>query len=232
VRERRRIAATLLLALVIPLLTACSNVLPTRPSTTPAAQATKTKAPPATTVTAAVGQSGNGKANLEIDPNAQVSGSSTQVPAGAAAPDFSLPGVDGKTYSLGAERGKVVVLEFIATWCPHCQNDAPMMNQLYDTYKAKGVQVFGINATPQGYDHSNPARMSDLQWFHDTYSVAFPLLFDTELKSANDYGVYFYPTIYIVDKNGNIAFQPPDDQIPSYDMLAGQIDKILNQGTQ
>jgi hypothetical protein len=107
-----------------------------------------------------------------------------------------------------------------------------MMNQLYDTYKSKNVQVFGINATPLGHDHSSPAQMSDLQWFHDTYNVAFPLLFDTKLQSGNDYGVYFYPSIYIVDQQGHVSFQPPDDQIPSYDMLAGQIDKLLNQGTQ
>ena len=47
------------------------------------------------------------------------------VSIGDPAPDFTLPGIDGKTYKLNEQKGKVVVLEFIATWCPHCQNDAP-----------------------------------------------------------------------------------------------------------
>jgi peroxiredoxin len=231
VRARRHGIAALLIALLVPLLAACSDGLPAAPNSYPAAQATNTAAPPAPTVAATGGQVGNGTANLQIDPNANLSGNSP-VSAREAAPDFSLPGVDGKTYSLSAQLGKVVVLEFIATWCPHCQNDAPMMNKLYDTYKSKNVQVFAINATPNGHDHSSPARMSDLQWFRDTYGVTFPLLFDAQLKSANDYGVYFYPYIYIVDQQGKVAFQPPDDQIPSYDLLAAQIDKIVSQGTQ
>ncbi len=59
------------------------------------------------------------------------------------------------------------------------------------------------------------------------YSVTFPLLFDTELKSANDYGVSFYPSIYIVDQQGKVAFQPPDNELPSSDELSGVIDKLL-----
>ncbi len=207
--RHRHTLATLLLALLLPLLAACNS------GTSPGAAAARTPV-----------AGGSNTADLKIDPDAGITGA-PQVAVGAPGPDFSLPGVDSRTYSLSAEKGKVVVLEFIATWCPHCQADAPMMNQLDTTYKPRGVQIFAINSTPRGHNNSDPAGMSDLQWFHDTYSVTFPLLFDTELKSANDYGVSFYPSIYILDRQGKVAFQPPDTELPSNDELSGVIDKLL-----
>src|SRR5258708_3532600 len=167
-----------------------------------------------------------------IDPNAKLTASGTPVAMGSAAPNFTLPALDGQTYTLSSFKGKPVVLEFMATWCPHCQDEAPVIDQLDAAYKAKGVQIFDINATP--YDHNyektqvkNPATMDDLKWFHDTYSITFPMLFDKTLNSANDYQVVSYPTIYIVDQNGKIAFQPPTDSIPDYNTLSGALDKLL-----
>jgi peroxiredoxin len=168
-----------------------------------------------------------------IDPNAQITSSGTPVAMSSAAPDFTLPGIDGQTYTLSSFKGKPVVLEFMATWCPHCQADAPMMNQLDAAYKSKGVQTFGINATPYSHNHEqsghekDPVSTNDLKWFHDTYSVTFPMLFDKTLKSSNDYQVVSYPTIYIVDQNGKIAFQPPATSIPDYSTLSGALDKLL-----
>jgi peroxiredoxin len=227
-----------LLALLLPVLSACNSAglpavtIPTTPE--PAnASATSTTATLESTPTAPLTENptpasdATSQGDQQVDSNAGVSGDATPVPVGSPAPDFSLPGIDGNTYSLSGQMGKVVVLEFIATWCPHCQNDAPMMNQLDAAYKVKGVQIFGINATPNGHDHTTPARTSDLRWFHDTFGVTFPLLFDKQLKSAQDYGVIFYPAIYIVDRQGNVSFQPPDDRIPNYDLLAGEIDKLI-----
>lgn len=166
---------------------------------------------------------------VQIDPSASVPPDAKHLAAGAVAPNFSLPSTDGKTYSLADQKGKVTVLEYMATWCPHCQDDAPMMNQLDAAYKDKGVQIFGINATPKGHDQTSLAKMDDLKWFKDTYAVTFPLLFDQNLQSARDYGVLGYPTIYIIDQNGNVSMPPPEDKIPTYDDLSKAIDKLLAQ---
>jgi len=164
---------------------------------------------------------------VQIDANATVPADAQHLAAGAAAPNFSLPSVDGKTYSLADQKGKVTVLEYMATWCPHCQEDAPMMNQVDAAYKDKGVQVLGINATPYGHDHTSPAKMDDLKWFKDNFGVTFPLLFDQSLQSAKEYGVLSYPTIYIIDQQGNVSMPPPEDTIPTYDDLSKAIDKLL-----
>jgi peroxiredoxin len=164
---------------------------------------------------------------ITIDPNAGINGDAQAVPVGQPAPDFSLPGIDGKTYTLSQFKGDPVVLEFIATWCPHCRDKAKDMNELYDTYHSKGVEIIDINATPKGKDDRSPATSDDLKWFRDTYNVEFPMLFDKTLKSSADYGILGYPSIYVVDKNGNVVYQPPDDHVPSNDEITAILDGLL-----
>ena len=150
-------------------------------------------------------------------------------PNGATAPDFSATAADDKSYSLAQFRGSPVLVEFMAPWCSHCQAEAPMFNQIHDTYTAKGVQMLGVSASPYGhtYDQTNspPIAMDDLKWFSTTYSVTYPLLFDPELKAANAYAIQAYPTVYIVDKAGTIQshFVYPFDQ-PT---LTAELDKAL-----
>jgi peroxiredoxin len=164
---------------------------------------------------------------IQIDPGASISGNAKPAPVGQPAPDFSLPGIDGKTYTMSGLKGKVVLLEFIATWCPHCQDEAPTMNQLYETYNSKGVEVLAINATPRGHDNSSPATTDDLIWFRDQFKVPFPMLFDKALKSTADYGILGYPSLYIIDKDGKVAYQPPTDHVPSSDEVMGVLDGLL-----
>jgi peroxiredoxin len=164
---------------------------------------------------------------IQIDPSASVHGGTQPVPEGQAAPDFSLPGIDGKTYTLSELKGKVVLLEFIATWCPHCQDEAPAMNDLYNGYNSQGVEFIDINATPYGHDHTSPATTNDLIWFRNQFRVPFPMLFDKTLKSTADYGILGYPSIYIIDKAGKVAYQPPTDHVPSSDEIAATLDGLI-----
>jgi peroxiredoxin len=157
--------------------------------------------------------------------------SGDHVPVGQPAPDFTAQDVTGKDYTLSAYKGSPVVLEFMATWCPHCQAEAPTYTKLNDTYASKGVQVWGVNATPYGHDEQSkaPVTVDDLKWFKDTFKTSYTLLFDKALKSTSDYGVNSYPSVYIVDKNGNIAYQPPTTALPTYDELAAKLDELLKQ---
>jgi thiol-disulfide isomerase/thioredoxin len=134
---------------------------------------------------------------------------SSTVPVGQPAPNFSLPDTDNKSHSLSDYKGKVVMLEMMAPWCPHCQEDAAMLNQLAEKYKDNpNVQFLAINASFDGKDRGKPITMDDMKWFKDTFKVSFPMLFDQEAKTGAEYGVMFYPTIYILDRNGNVASVP------------------------
>ncbi|MDQ3930982.1 MAG: redoxin domain-containing protein [Chloroflexota bacterium] len=136
----------------------------------------------------------------QVDPN-----DPPKLEVGTSAPDFTLPGVDGNTYKLSDYRGKVVLLEFMAPWCPHCQGDAPIFNQVATNFQGKDVQLLAVSATPDNKDRNGPISMADMTWFRDTFSVNYPMLFDQSLGAANAYKVYYYPTVYIVDKEGKIA---------------------------
>jgi peroxiredoxin len=148
---------------------------------------------------------------------------------GQTAPDFSLPGTDGQTYSLSQFKGKVVLLEFMAPWCPHCQDDAPVFNQVHEAYKDKNLQMLAVNATGYGRNYDNgdesPITMDDQVWFHDNFHVAYPLLFDKDVKLAQQYGISHFPTVFILDTNGTVVATPPNPI--TFDGLKGALDLAL-----
>ena len=86
-----------------------------------------------------------------------------------------------------------------------------MFNELYDTYSPKDVVFYAVSASPFGRNYSSTDRtritMEDLTWFRDTYGVKFPLLFDGDVKSADDYRILYYPTVYVIGKNGTVSAQ-------------------------
>jgi peroxiredoxin len=189
--------------------------------------------------TGATGSTGNAAGAPPASTNGSASGNAgkqpeetTPIAEGTPAPDFSLPDLNGKTYTLSQFKGKTVVLEFLATWCPHCQNDAPMMNKLNEAYKDKNVQMLGINASQFGHKYedekdTSPVTLDDLKWFHDTFTVTYPLLFDPVVKTGLEYGIKGYPTVYIVDKNGVVASRPAYPF--TYEDLTAALDKALAQ---
>jgi peroxiredoxin len=138
---------------------------------------------------------------------------------GTKAPNFTLTTLDGKRYQLSSLSGKPVLLEFFAVWCPHCQNEAPILNQIDKNYGAQGLQTLAILANPYGknYDTSggNDLRVvtkSDVTWFEQTFGVKHPTLIDPNFSTVNAYGVSSYPTIYVLDKHGVITYAQSGDQ--------------------
>lgn len=128
---------------------------------------------------------------------------------GQAAADFTLPATDGQTYTLSQFKGQAVFVEFMAPWCPHCQDDAPLLNQIYAANKDKGLQMLSVSATPYGRDEQSPIGMEDLTWFRDTYKVPFPILFDKDSTIGHTkYDVQGFPTIYTLNAQGVIVAAP------------------------
>lgn len=151
---------------------------------------------------------------------------------GSQAPNFTLRDANGKAYSLAAQRGHPVLLEYFAVWCPICQGEAPIMAQLTKHYTPKGVRVWSVLSNPYGpnYDSSGRtdlslATRSDLSWFARTFNVQHPQLIDPQFATVNKYGIVGYPGLYVVDPNGKITFVA--DQHESYSTLAKALDRAL-----
>jgi peroxiredoxin len=127
---------------------------------------------------------------------------------GQPAPLFELKDVDGKTYSLEQLKGKYIVIHFAATWCPFCNAEAPFLEELYQNYRNKNVQVFIVDVK-----EDNGLVKKSLERFH----FSFPVLLDTNGAVSAKYapeGVQ--PALardevpiasnLIIDKEGKIRF--------------------------
>jgi len=134
---------------------------------------------------------------------------SDQPMIGQTAPSFTLPGLDGKTYSLEQFRGNYVVIHFAATWCPFCNAEAPHLEQLYKTYRQKDVQVFIVDVK-EGEDLVTKSSMKK-------FNFSFPVLLDRDgMVSAKYAPDGVQPDLardevplasnLIIDKEGKIRF--------------------------
>jgi peroxiredoxin len=127
---------------------------------------------------------------------------------GQRAPLFELKDVDGKTYSLEQLKGKYIIIHFAATWCPFCNAEAPFLEELYQNYRNKNVQVFIVDVK-----EDNGLVKKSLERFH----FSFPVLLDTNGAVSAKYapeGVQ--PALardevpiasnLVIDKEGKIRF--------------------------
>src|SRR4030042_3298294 len=112
------------------------------------------------------------------------------------APDFTLKDLNGKTVSLSAFKGKVVLLNFFATWCPPCRAEMPALNKLYHTLKPRGLEVISV---------STDRSINDIKDFLETHKVDFPILFDADRNVAKQYRVFSMPTTFLINRNGVIV---------------------------
>jgi len=110
--------------------------------------------------------------------------------------DFHLKGTDGKVYTLSQYRGKVVIINFWATWCPPCRYEMPSMERAWKKIRNKGVVMLAINV---GEDED---KIFD---FTGTYPVSFPILMDIKGTVIAKYPVIGLPTTYIVSPNGMVT---------------------------
>src|SRR5665647_575546 len=116
------------------------------------------------------------------------------------APGFTLEDMDAKKFSLKDYRGKVVLLNFWATWCPPCRREMPSIERLYQNFKGKDFVVLAVNQMEDG---------DQVFTYTGELEVAptFPILFDKSSDVARAYGVLGLPTTYLIDKEGNIRFR-------------------------
>jgi peroxiredoxin len=138
------------------------------------------------------------------------------IPVGKTAPSFQLETPQGTKVKLASLRGKAVLLEFFATWCPHCQAEAPHLRRMIVSLPRSGYAFVSVNA-----DGEDAASISA---FHRYFALPYPALLDPSSEPGSfthpggpgpvsrRYGVETYPTFYVLDRAGRITWRSDGEQ--------------------
>lgn len=113
-----------------------------------------------------------------------------------AAQDFALPLLGGQRFRLAEQRGRVVLVNFWATWCPPCREEMPSMERLWRRHRDRGFVLVAISLD------ADPGAVPP---FVKQYGLTFPVALDPGLEVANAYGVRALPASFIVDRRGLLA---------------------------
>ena len=115
----------------------------------------------------------------------------------APAPDFTLPGADGQNLRLQEQRGRVVLINFWATWCGPCKQEMPHLNRLHEKYRSAGLVLLGINID------DDPAKgiagASKL-------GLKFPVLLDADKRVSRLYDLASMPSTVVIDRDGRVRY--------------------------
>lgn len=113
------------------------------------------------------------------------------------APSFTLPSRAGDNVSLAQLKGRVVMLNFWASWCGPCRQEMPLLDQMHKRYSALGFTLVGVNVDANSKDAE--------EWLSKT-PVSFPVLFDRESKVSAMYDVKAMPSTVFIDRKGNVRY--------------------------
>ena len=115
---------------------------------------------------------------------------------GSVSPAFQLLDLKGNQISLSDYSGKVVLLNFWATWCAPCRVEMPAMESLYQDLHEEGLEVLAISIDPQGMVVTRP--------FQEAMGLTFTILHDSDYRVGSAYGARTLPMTYLIDRRGII----------------------------
>lgn len=128
---------------------------------------------------------------------------------GPNAPNFILKNIEGKETQLSDYKGKIVVLDFWATWCGPCKASFPKMQELVTKYKGKNVEFLFVNTWEKGEENETLEKVSN---YITDKKYNFNVVFDSKMKVAEDYKIKGIPTRIVIDKDGSILSSDYSDQ--------------------
>ena len=142
--------------------------------------------------------------------------------------DLELKDQFGKVHTLSDYKGKVIFLNFWATWCGPCRNEMPDIQKLYEEYSAQGedaeVVILGIAGPEIGQEGSS----GDIAGFMEENGYTYPVLMDESGEMFDQYGISAFPTTFMIDRDGNVYGYVPGQM--TEDIMRSVIEQTLNGG--
>ena len=127
----------------------------------------------------------------------------SSIAVGQTAPEFTAQTNAGPFDLAGVSTP--VLLEVFATWCPHCQNETAVLNDLATKYAGK-VALVAVSGSPTGMDGNVAESQADVNQFGQKYGVRYPIAYDPDLKVASKYIANGFPTLVLIDKNKKVTW--------------------------
>jgi len=151
--------------------------------------------------------------------SARPASAQTQDPAAyGGAPNFSRVDLDHKHVNLSAYRGKVVLLNFWATWCAPCLSEVPRFAEWQQKYGPRGLQVVGVSMD----DEEPPVRA-----FYQKHGLNYPVVMGDETLGELYGGVLGLPVTFLIDRNGKIRFK--HEGVTDLEIIKSEIQKLLRR---
>jgi cytochrome c-type biogenesis protein len=168
----------------------------------------------------------NQSANDAISENSKTNAQESQdkIPAF----DFTLTDQYGNQHTLSDYKGKVVFLNFWATWCPPCKKEIPDIEELYQEYNLNKDDVVFLGVTnpkSEAYPNNQDEKKDDIIAFLDDNGYTFPTVFDETGELLQNYNISAFPTTFMIDKEGNVAGYVPG--MMTKDIMQNVINQVL-----
>jgi peroxiredoxin len=113
------------------------------------------------------------------------------------APDFTVPDLSGQVVRLSAYRGRVVLVNVWATWCPPCREEMPSMERLHERLKDRGFVLLAVS--------QDEGPIAGVKAFVEQMKLTFPVLVDPDGEVGRKYGIWGFPESFLVDRDGRIV---------------------------
>ena len=157
---------------------------------------------------------------VENDSSSKTTGSLREYTGQFRPQDFSLADLNGQEHSLERHRGKVVLVNFWASWCPPCVHEMPSMSRLNDAFRDRPFIILAINLGE---------KTEDIHGFLQQHPVNFPVLLDPEQELPRQWKVFAFPTSYLIDQQGRIRYSVAGGIDWTSDEVKSAIDGLFDQ---